>query len=126
MLFRSVTGILTEVDTAVAGVEPKSLAVGPSGRFAYVTNNTSNNVTTFSIDSVTGALTEVGTAVIAGSAPRSIAVDPAGRFAYVANFDSNDVTTFSIDSVTGALTKVGASVMAGTGSHSITLVGGSL
>ena len=96
----------------------------PTGRFAYVANSASGDVTTFSIDPVTGVLTEVGTAVAAGDAPRSVTVDPTGRFAYVSNFDSDDVTTFSIDPVTGALTEVGTSVIAGTGPHSITILGG--
>jgi 6-phosphogluconolactonase (cycloisomerase 2 family) len=50
------------------------VTVDPSGRFAYVANGTSNNVTTFSIDQTTGALTEVGTEVLAGSGPRSMVI----------------------------------------------------
>jgi len=44
----------------------------PTARFAYVVNRDSNDVTTFSIDQSTGALTAVGTAVAAGGAPGSI------------------------------------------------------
>ena len=51
-----------------------SVAVDPSGRFAYVANNNSDNVTTFSIDQTTGALIEVGTEVAAGDGPRSVTV----------------------------------------------------
>ena len=83
------------------------MAVHPSARFAYVANSTSDDVTTFAIDSTTGALTEVGTEVLAGTTPRSVTVDPSGRFAYVVNEFSDDVTTFAIDPTTGALTAVG-------------------
>ena len=37
-------------------------------------NITSDNVTTFSINPTTGALTEVGTAVAAGTGPASVTV----------------------------------------------------
>jgi 6-phosphogluconolactonase (cycloisomerase 2 family) len=50
------------------------VTVDPSGRFANEANGTSNNVTTFSIDQTTGALTEVGTEVLAGSGPRSMVI----------------------------------------------------
>jgi 6-phosphogluconolactonase (cycloisomerase 2 family) len=39
-----------------------------------VANFNSDNVTTFSINQTTGALTEVGTAVLAGDTPRSIVI----------------------------------------------------
>jgi 6-phosphogluconolactonase (cycloisomerase 2 family) len=99
------------------------VTVDPSGRFAYVANFNSNNVTTFSINQTTGALTEVGTEVAAGTAPSSVTVDPSGRFAYVANQDSDNVTTFSIDATTGALTEVGTEVAAGDGPISIVILG---
>jgi 6-phosphogluconolactonase (cycloisomerase 2 family) len=90
---------------------------------AYVANSISDNVTTFSIDAATGALTEVGTEVAAGDAPVSVAVDPSGRFAYVANVNSDNVTTFSINQTTGALTEVGTEVPAGDGPESIVILG---
>jgi 6-phosphogluconolactonase (cycloisomerase 2 family) len=99
------------------------VTVDPSGRFAYVANFISGNVTTFSINAATGALTEVGTEVSAGDGPRSVTVDPSGRFAYVANHLSNNVTTFSIDQTTGALTEVGTEVPAGDGPETIVILG---
>jgi len=41
--------------------------VDASGRFAYVANGNSNNVSAYTIDATTGALTEAGTFV--GTAP---------------------------------------------------------
>jgi 6-phosphogluconolactonase len=65
-----------------------------------------NNVSAFTINSLTGALTPAGT-VTAGLNPGSVTVDSNGRRAYVANQGSNDVSAFTIDSVTGTLTAAG-------------------
>ena len=62
-----------------------SVVVHPSGKFAYVANCGSNDVSMYTINATTGALTSIGT-IAAGTSPVSMAVDPAGKFAYVANF----------------------------------------
>ena len=46
----------------------------PTGRFAYVANDFSDNLTSYSIDPATGALTEVGSEVAAGSGPGAVVV----------------------------------------------------
>ena len=93
--------------------------VDSAGGFVYVANYNSDNVSTFSINSITGTLTEVGTEVAVGTEPWEVTVDPTGRFAYVANRDSSDVTTFSINPTTGALTEVGTEIVAGTNPYSV-------
>ena len=75
-------------------------------RSAYVTNFGSNDVSMFTIDVTTGALTPTGT-IAAGQSPTSIAVHPSGKFAYVTNSASNNISMFSIDTTTGALTLIG-------------------
>ena len=55
------TGALTSIGTIAAGLSPTSIAVHPSGRFAYVTNSASNDVSIYGIDAVTGVLTLTGT-----------------------------------------------------------------
>jgi DNA-binding beta-propeller fold protein YncE len=55
------TGALTSIGTIAAGTSPTSVAVHPSGNFAYVTNSASNDVSMYSIDGATGALTLIGT-----------------------------------------------------------------
>jgi YVTN family beta-propeller protein len=80
--------------------------VDPTGKFAYVTNFGSNDVSMYTINATTGALTSIGT-IAAGSTPTSIAIHPSGRFAYVTNSGSNDVSMYSIDSASGALTLMG-------------------
>jgi len=92
-----------------------SVAVDPSGKFAYVVNENAGpagNVSMYTINATTGALTSTGT-IAAGTDPVSMAVDPAGKFAYVTNSGSNDVSMYTIDGTTGALTSTGT-IPAGT------------
>jgi 6-phosphogluconolactonase (cycloisomerase 2 family) len=55
------TGALTSIGTIATDQHPTSIAVHPSGKFAYVTNSASNDVSIYSIDGTTGALTLIGT-----------------------------------------------------------------
>ena len=55
------TGALTSIGTIAAGKVPVSVAVDPSGKFAYVTNSSSNDVSMYTINATTGALTSIGT-----------------------------------------------------------------
>ncbi len=102
----STTGALTSVGTTAAGSGPSSVAVDPTGKFAYVANLGSNDVSMYTIDATTGALASTGT-IAAGTQPVSVVEDPAGKFAYVANFGSNDVSIYTINATTGALTSAG-------------------
>ena len=68
------------------GDEPQSVAVAPSGEFAYVANG-GGGVSGYTIDRTTGALKHMPASPFpAGDGPRSVAVDRSGKFAYVANF----------------------------------------
>ena len=51
------------------GPIPMSVSVDPSGRFAYVANSDSDNVSAYTINASTGALTSIGAAVTAGTVP---------------------------------------------------------
>ncbi len=88
-----------------------------SVQFAYVVNAGSNDVSGYSIDARSGALTEVkGSPFGSGAAPYGIAVDPTGKFAYVPNSGSNNVSAYSIHATSGVLKKVkGSPFGAGTG-----------
>jgi 6-phosphogluconolactonase (cycloisomerase 2 family) len=114
-------GAVTTVDPSGSG--PNSVTVGPSGKFAYVANHNSNNVSVFTINAATGGLTEVaGSPFAAGSAPLSVTVDPTGKFAYVTSQNSgvpaNNVFAYTINAATGALTPVAGSPFA-AGSHPV-------
>jgi len=107
------TGALTSTPT-IYGLcpglcAPSSVAVDPSGKFAYVANEggfTPTSVSMYTIDATTGALTSTGT-IASGGRAQSVAVDPSGRFAYVANFDSNNISIYTINSTTGTLIAAG-------------------
>jgi 6-phosphogluconolactonase (cycloisomerase 2 family) len=61
---------------AIAQSLPHAVAVDPSGQFVYAANQNSGNVSVFTVDAATGALTEVtGSPFLAGSGARSIAID---------------------------------------------------
>jgi YVTN family beta-propeller protein len=110
------------------GVYPGSIAIGPSGKFAYVTNEgdpwgyengANGSIAMYSIDATTGALTS--TATINGNCPglcdpSPMVVDPSGKFAYVVTGGAGipfNVAMYTIDSTTGALTSNGATAEEG-------------
>jgi 6-phosphogluconolactonase len=97
-----------------AGVtEPANSAVDPSGKFLYVANFSSNNVSAYSINATTGVLTPVaGSPFAAGVRPNAIAVDPSGKFVYVANSGNSTVSAYSYNAATGVLTPVAGSPFA--------------
>jgi Lactonase, 7-bladed beta-propeller len=89
------------------------MAIDPSGKFAYVANQVSNNVSAYMIDASSGALTPIaGSPFAAGQSPISIAVDLSGKFAYVTNHGANNLSAYSINPVTGALTPIAGSPFA--------------
>jgi 6-phosphogluconolactonase (cycloisomerase 2 family) len=101
---------------------PVSVAVAPDpsgkfGKFAYVANSGSDNVSMYAIDATTGNLETIGT-IAAGITPNSVAVDPSGKFVYVANRDSSNISMYTIDATTGVLQSIGT-IGAGTGPDSV-------
>ena len=111
------TGNLTSIGPTAAGTKPSSVAVDPTGKFAYVTNSGSNDVSMYTINPTTGALTPVGT-IAAETGPASVVVHPTSKFAYVTNFGSNNVSMYTINATTGALTSMGT-IAAGSAPTSI-------
>jgi len=110
----SLSGVL---GSPFAGVtSPFGVAVDPSGTLLFVSNfngntGTGNTVSTFSIDSATGALTTadppLATSSPAGiTAPIAIATD--GKFLFVANHMAESVVSFGIGRSGGALVPVSA------------------
>ena len=125
-----VSGALTEITGLVgspfaAGTKPLSVTVDPTGMFAYVANSgTDNNVSVYTINQITGALTVVGS-VAAGTKPLSVTVDPTGMFAYVVNQTDNNVSVYTINQTTGTLTELADSPFnTGSTPASITTIGG--
>ncbi len=107
------------------GAGSDSATVDPTGKFAYVANVTSNNVSAFTINASTGALTAVSGSPFStgGTGSVSVTLDLSGRFAFVANNGSNNVSAFTIDASTGALAAVGLPVPAGATPISVITTG---
>jgi 6-phosphogluconolactonase (cycloisomerase 2 family) len=112
-------GTLTVVDqngavagtTIGAGTNPSSIAVDPTGKYVYVTNQLTDDISSYLTDP-NGLLTVIdqdgaGLTKPAGNAPVAMAFDPTGTFAYVANYDSNNISAYSIATGTGLLNLIG-------------------
>jgi 6-phosphogluconolactonase len=111
-------GALTEMAGSpfFSGAGASGLALDSSERFLYVANPLASNplqlntgnISGFSIDSVTGALTPLLGSPFAptvGNNPTAIAVDPSGRFVYaVAPGSSSSVWCFTLAPTNGQLT----------------------
>lgn len=111
------TGALTEVPGSpfTDGEVPSFIALEPSGKFAYVANESSASISIFAINAATGAMTPLtGSPFVAWSGPRCVAVDPLGRFLYMAVSSGGSgfggsVAAYTIDTATGLLTEVAGS-----------------
>jgi 6-phosphogluconolactonase len=95
-------GVLTEVTprTSVAplGSQPQLLAMDPGGKFLYVMNVGSNNISVFSIDSGAGGLTPVtGSPFFVGLAPQSMLLAPSGNFLYIVSSVGGSQSSGSIE-----------------------------
>jgi YVTN family beta-propeller protein len=105
-------------------VDPQSIALDPTGKFAYVMNGGCEGgvgayVSMYTINPTTGALASIGPPVTTygyGISAESVTVDPSGKFVYVTNsgdvWDYSDeadgnVAMYTIDATTGALTSTG-------------------
>jgi 6-phosphogluconolactonase (cycloisomerase 2 family) len=97
---------------------PRGIAVDPSGKFLYVTIETSwlgpsTAVDAYSIDAASGALTRIpGAPFTAGANPIGAVCDPSGRFLYVSNADAQTISGFSIDPDSGVLMEIAGSPFA--------------
>ena len=109
------TGAITEVPGSPfnAGLIPDQLVVDPTGRFVYVTNDQSEDITAFSVDASTGALTELpGSPFPIGNQPcplRPPLTRPADSFMSLRRTSStawtrNFYTNTQLTAATGVLT----------------------
>ncbi|MGZ4888349.1 MAG: lactonase family protein [Candidatus Angelobacter sp.] len=106
---------------------PVSIALHPSKNFLYVPNLTSNTVSGFNVDHVSGVLTPIGTALpptpacvspAVCSNPIGVGINSAGQFLFLLNQGSTSpavpasISVFSIDPARGLLTPVSGSPFA--------------
>jgi 6-phosphogluconolactonase len=107
-------GALSGGPSTATGSMPASVAIDPTGHFLYTANAGSNDISGFSVDPVTGALTPfAGGPVGTGHHPISVTIDYSGKFLYAVSDVDASVLTYTIDSGSGALTAAGAAVATG-------------
>jgi 6-phosphogluconolactonase (cycloisomerase 2 family) len=108
-----------------AGQGPSAATVEPSGRFVYVTNRDSNNVSGYQINLTTGTLSSLGGAAGADFGPVSVSADPTGQFLYVVNRGgggfAGTVKAYTIDLETGLLNATGSVPQVGTAAEAATV-----
>jgi DNA-binding beta-propeller fold protein YncE len=120
------TGDLTSARSTPfgAGTGPVAITTDSAGKFVYVANQDSNNVSGYailndgSLATLSGSPYAVGTS---GASPSPIAVkmDPSEKFVYTANFNGG-ISIFALDTGTaGKLVTPAASASAGTNPASI-------
>jgi 6-phosphogluconolactonase (cycloisomerase 2 family) len=80
----STTGALSQISGSPfkEPLAPSSVVIDPAGRFLYVSNQQLGSISVFSIDSSTGALTEIPGSPVIGGDPGRLAMDPQGRFLF--------------------------------------------
>ena len=112
------TGALSEIagsPFAAAEGWNLSMAIHPTGTFAYLAHYGSPGITTYAINATTGALTSIGVVAVAPYAG-TITVDPSGKFVYLtdsgASRNSGGVLTYRVNATTGALSEVAGSPFA--------------
>lgn len=94
------------------GSGPRHLALAPDARHAYVINELANTITTFSLDTQTGALIASQTvptlpADFTTGTTAEVVVSADGRFVYGSNRGHDSLAVFSVDAATAALTPAG-------------------
>jgi len=106
------TGNLTQIGTGPlltgAGDSlsvPEQVIIERTGKYLYAINDGDGNVSAYSINQSTGALTALSTPTYAtGSGPVFGALDPTGTHLFVANSVDNTVSAFTLNTSNGSLT----------------------
>ena len=110
------TGTLgTPVEVPTGGNSPQGIAITPDGSFVVAINQATSNVSVFSLDSSTGALTAAsGSPFASGNQPGPVAIDPSGKFVFVGNTGGNTLSAYSIDSMGNLTPLSGTPIALGT------------
>jgi 6-phosphogluconolactonase (cycloisomerase 2 family) len=96
---------------SVNGADPAAIAITPNGKFLYVANSGSNDITAFSIGAtgllslITSSGANTNPIKTSVTVPKGMAISPNGSFLYVANSSTHNVTVFQIGT-NGLLTLV--------------------
>ncbi len=88
-----------------AGTVPSSIAVDPTTRFVYVSDQYANQIISYGISATsTGNLIPLVTSpTLTGSFPVNMIIDPRGKYLLVANFNSHAIASYTINTADGSL-----------------------
>jgi len=85
-----------------AGIAPSAIAIDPSSRFVYVTDQDANQLYGYSIGSGGPLVPLLTSPYITGQFPVGVTIDPRGKYLYVVNKSSGTVSAYAIDTASGA------------------------
>lgn len=89
------------------GRAPIDAVFHPDGKYVYVLNKASQNISQLKMQRMLGILAAIDKPVTTKGTPRSLAIDPSGRFLYVINEQQKGLRKYTIDERTGKLTDSG-------------------
>jgi 6-phosphogluconolactonase len=100
--------------------DPQGLYIDRSGNYLYATNNGTNQISAYSINQTTGALSALTAmpTIATGAGPIYATWDPTKTYLFVADGNDNTIAAFSLGAG-GVLSQVGAQPFAVTGSSFI-------
>jgi len=103
----SLMPIEENLDTVNVGATPIDVVYHPKGRYVYLLDESSNNISQFRVDRLYGRLTSIGSPIGSKGRFSSLVMDPGGRFLYAVNTDGKTLVKFKIDSNKGHLSYAG-------------------
>lgn len=109
-----ITGALTPIlgGAVPTGSYPVDIVVSPNNQFVFVAaangmgyslNGFDTSIWIYSVNSSTGALTDV-TPIVPSTPSSAVAITPDGKFVYEASYQTDQLIADSVDQTTGALT----------------------
>ena len=86
------------------GTSPVQALIHPSGKFLYVLDSGSQDITFYAIGP-SGALSSIECPHCDALSPSGMAIDPAGEWLFVTNLEFGTVTNYTVNPVTGELNR---------------------
>ena len=117
---------LVLADSVASGSSTSFMAVHPSKRFVYTTQNRADALTAFALNPATGGLVRLGQVPVKGAegaaqaGPAYVTTDAHGRFLLAANYRGNNVVVHRLDD-NGHIGALLQSIGIGTHAHSVRL-----
>jgi 6-phosphogluconolactonase len=103
------TGTIANAPVTNVAVSCRTLV----GKFLFVPNVGSHNVSAYAINPTSGVLTAIGVPVASGTGPFNITADPGERFLYIDNAGSSvaapSISAYALNSATGELSALAGS-----------------